>query len=158
MEWILFSIGFILILVAVAGSLLPLLPGPPLAFAGLLLQQLREPAPYTTGFLLLWVAIIITTMGLDYLIPIWGAKKYGGTRYGVWGCLLGLLAGGWLGPWGVVLGPLLGAYAGEWLAHQNTQQAMRAAWGSFVGFLAGSLLKLVLCFVMLFYLLQTWPG
>ena len=94
----------------------------------------------------------------DYLIPLWGAKKFGGGRYGIWGCSIGLLAGWWMGPWGVVLGPLAGAFIGEWLAHQNSQKALRAAWGSFAGFLAGTLLKLVLCFVMLFYLLQTWPG
>lgn len=158
MEWMLFFAGAFLILVAVAGSLLPLLPGPPLAFAGLLLQQLREPAPYTTGFLVLWAAITLTTVVLDYWIPIWGAKKYGGSRYGVWGCTLGLLAGWWLGPLGVLLAPLTGTFIGEWLAHQNIQHALRAAWGSFIGFLAGSLLKVLLCFIMLFYLLQSWPG
>lgn len=158
MEWLLFITGVLLVLAAIAGSLLPLLPGPPLAYAGLLLQQLREPAAFSWSFLLWWALIVIAAVVLDYLVPVWGAKQFGGTRYGVWGCTLGLIAGWWMGPWGVVLAPFAGAFLGEWLLHQNTNKAMRAAWGSFTGFLAGTLLKLLLCFGMLYYLLQTWPG
>lgn len=155
MEWFWIVLGLILCIVAIAGSLLPLLPGPPVAYVGLLLQQLREDKPFTTNFLLIWAAVVVVTLVLDYLIPIWGTKRYGGTKYGVWGCTLGFLAAFWMGPLGVIIGPFAGAFIGEIIAKQDHKHALKAAWGSFVGFLLGSLLKLVVCFFMLYYIIQS---
>lgn len=152
MEWLWIILGILLILTGIAGSLLPLLPGPPIAFAGLLVQQFRDPAPFSTRFLVIWAVVVVVTLVLDYLIPIWGTKKFGGSSYGVWGCTLGFLAAFWIGPWGVIIGPFAGAFIGEMIAKNDSKHALRAAWGSFVGFLFGSLLKLVACFVMLYYL------
>ncbi len=155
MEWLLIIIGFVLVLTGIAGSILPLIPGPPVAYAGLLLQQLREDAPFSTGFLLLWAGIVILSLVLDYMIPIWGTKKFGGTKYGVWGCTLGFLAAFWLGPWGVIIGPFVGAFVGEMIAQDNSTIALKAAFGSFVGFLMGSFLKMVICFFMLYYIITS---
>lgn len=155
MEWFWIVLGIVLCVVAIAGSVLPLLPGPPVAYIGLLLQQLRAEKPFTTHFLIFWFAIVVVALLLDYLIPIWGTKKFGGTRYGVWGCTLGFIAAFWLGPWGVIIGPLLGAFIGEMIAQNNSTAAMRAALGSFVGFLLGSFLKLVVCFFMLYYVISS---
>lgn len=152
MEWLLIIAGIVLSIIGIAGSVLPLIPGPPIAFAGLLLQQLRTDAPYSTGFLIFWAAIVIVSLVLDYFIPIWGTKKFGGTKYGVWGCTLGFIAAFWLGPWGIILGPFAGAFIGEMIAQQNSTIALKAALGSFVGFLAGSFLKLIICFFMLYYI------
>lgn len=146
MTWVV--IGIILVLAGLAGSLLPVLPGPPLAYAGLLLQQLRDPNPFTTKFLLAWLAVIIIVTLLDYYIPIWGTKKFGGSKYGLWGCTLGFIAAFWMGPWGVVAGPFLGAFAGEILANKTLQQALRAAFGAFLGFLGGSLVKILVCIAL----------
>lgn len=155
MEWLLIIIGFVLVLTGIAGSILPLIPGPPVAYAGLLLQQLREDPPFSTQFLLIWAGIVIVSLVLDYLIPIWGTKKFGGTKYGVWGCTLGFLAAFWLGPWGVIIGPFVGAFVGEMIAQDNSTIALKAAFGSFVGFLMGSFLKLVICFFMLYYIVSS---
>ncbi|MBY0478508.1 MAG: DUF456 domain-containing protein [Chitinophagaceae bacterium] len=155
MEWFLIVIGILLVLAAIAGSILPLIPGPPIAYAGLLLQQLREDAPFSSGFLLLWAGIVILSLVLDYMIPIWGTKKFGGTKYGVWGCTLGFLAAFWLGPWGVIFGPFVGAFIGEMIAQDNSKIAFKAALGSFVGFLMGSFLKMVICFFMLYYIITS---
>jgi uncharacterized protein len=155
MEWIWIIIGIVLVVLAIAGSILPLLPGPPIAYIGLLLQQLREPNPFTTKFLLIWGIITAATLALDYLIPIWGTKKMGGTKYGVWGCTLGFLAAFWMGPWGVIIGPFVGAFAGEMIAGQNSRKSFKAALGSFVGFLLGSFLKLVVCFMFLYYIIAS---
>ncbi len=155
MEWLWIILGIVLCIVAIAGSVLPLLPGPPIAYAGLLVQQLRTEKPFTTNFLLFWLAIVVVSLLLDYLIPIWGTKKFGGTKYGVWGCTLGFIAAFWLGPWGVIIGPLIGAFIGEMIAQNNSSAAMRAALGSFVGFLLGSFLKLVVCFFMLYYIIAS---
>lgn len=155
MDTIWIILGIILCVVAIAGSLLPLLPGPPIAFVGLLLQQLRDPNPFESKFLFIWAGIVVLTLILDYVIPIWGTKKFGGTKYGVWGCTLGFLAAFWLGPWGVIIGPFAGAFIGEMIAKQDSKHAFKAALGSFVGFLLGSFLKLVVCFFMLYYIIKS---
>ncbi len=155
MEWTWIIIGVILAIAGIAGSILPLIPGPPIAYVGLLLQQLRDDKPFTTNFLFLWAGIVVLSLILDYVIPIWGTKKFGGTKYGVWGCTLGFLAAFWLGPWGIIVGPFAGAFIGEMFAQQNSNIAFKAALGSFIGFLAGSFLKLVICFFMLYYILTS---
>ena len=155
MEWLWITLGIILCVVAIAGSVLPLLPGPPVAYVGLLLQQFRDPNPFTTKFLLIWAAIVVVSLVLDYLIPVWGTKRFGGTKYGVWGCTLGFLAAFWMGPLGVIIGPFVGAFVGEMIGGQDSKKSFRAALGSFVGFLLGSFLKLVICFFMLFYIIRS---
>jgi len=155
MEWFWIILGMVLSIVAIIGSLLPLLPGPPIAFIGLLLQQLRDPNPFDTKTLLIFLVVVIISLVLDYFIPIWGTKKFGGTKYGVWGCTLGFLAAFWLGPWGVIIGPFVGAFLGEMIGGQDSKKSFKAALGSFVGFLVGSFLKLVVCFFMLFYIIKS---
>lgn len=155
MDWLWIIIGVILCLLAVAGSLLPLLPGPPIAYLALLIQQLRDPNPFTSRFLWIWAGIVVASLILDYLIPIWGTKRFGGTKYGIWGCTLGFLAAFWMGPLGVIIGPFLGAFLGEMLAGQDSKKSFKAAMGSFVGFLLGSFLKLVICFFILYYIIDS---
>lgn len=145
-------LGFLLILTGLVGSILPAIPGPPIAFVGLWLQQLREPEPFTNRFLLMWVAIVLLVLVLDYYIPVWGTKKFGGSKFGMWGCTLGFLAAFWLGPWGIIIGPFAGAFLGELLANQPQQKAIKAAFGAFLGFLGGSLIKIVVCLLMGYYL------
>jgi len=144
-------LGAILLVVGLVGCILPLLPGPPLCFIGLWIQQLKSEPAFTVKFLGIWAAVTIAVTILDYVVPLYGTKKFGGSRYGVWGATLGLIAGFWLGPWGIILGPFVGAFMGELLANTDSQQALRAAFGSFVGFLFGTLLKLIVCFVMIWH-------
>lgn len=149
-------LGIILMLVGLAGCILPFLPGPPLCYLALLIQQLQSTPPYTTKFLLIWAGITVLITGLDYVIPLYGTKKFGGTRYGLWGCVIGLIAGLWLGPFGLIVGPFVGAFAGELVGNAASGHALRAALGSFVGFLFGTLLKLIACFVMGWYFIQAF--
>lgn len=152
--WII--LGSLFMLAGIAGCILPFLPGPPLAFIALLLQQLREPAPFSTRFLVWWAVIAAVVTLLDYVVPAYGTKKFGGTRYGVWGSTIGLILGLFIPPWGLIIGPFIGAFVGEMMANQSSQVALRAAWGSFVGFLLGTLLKLVVCLVMAWYLVVSF--
>jgi len=147
-------LGFILMAVGILGCMLPLLPGPPIAFAALLIQQLRTDSPFTPKFLWIWAIITVVVTALDYIIPLYGTRKYGGSRYGVWGCTIGLIVGIWMGPLGIIAGPFLGAFIGELIARNNSENALKAAWGSFVGFLFGTLLKLIACLVMAWYLVS----
>lgn len=156
MDVLLLVLGVILMLVGLAGCILPFLPGPPLCFAALLIQQLQSIPPYTSDFLLTWAGITIVVTALDYVIPIYGTKRFGGTKYGMWGCVVGLVGGLWLGPLGLIIGPFIGALAGELIGNAKSEHALRAALGSFVGFLLGTLLKLVACFVMGWYFIQAF--
>lgn len=149
-------LGVILMLVGLAGCILPFLPGPPLCYLALLIQQLQSFPPYTTDFLLIWAGITLLVTGLDYVIPIYGTRKFGGTRYGMWGCVVGLVAGLWLGPFGLILGPFAGAFVGELIGNARSDHALRAAVGSFIGFLTGTLLKLIACFVMGWYFVDAF--
>ena len=156
MDVFLLVIGSLLMLLGLAGCVLPFLPGPPLCYVALLIQQLQTNAPYTTRFLVIWAVVTVVVTLLDYVIPIYGTKKYGGTKYGMWGCVLGLIAGLWLGPVGIIAGPFAGAFIGELVANSSSEQALRAAFGSFMGFVVGTLLKLVACFVMVWYFVKAF--
>ena len=123
--WII--LAAILILAGLVGSVAPLLPGPPLSYVGLLLMQLTTNPPYTLTFMLVWAGIVIAVSALEYLIPVYGAKKLGGSKYGLWGCTIGLFAGIWFGPWGVILGPFIGAFLGELIASNQSGLAFKAA-------------------------------
>lgn len=156
MDIFLLVLGSLLMLLGLAGCVLPFLPGPPLCYVALLIQQLQTDAPYTTRFLVIWAVVTVVVTLLDYVIPIYGTKKYGGTKYGMWGCVLGLFAGLWLGPVGIIVGPFAGAFIGELVANSSSEQALRAAFGSFIGFVVGTLLKLVACFVMVWYFVKAF--
>ncbi len=147
-------LGIIIMLIGILGAILPLLPGPPLCYIALLIQQLRSDAPFTSKFLWIWAGITVLVTALDYIIPLYGTRKFGGSKYGIWGCTLGLIVGIWMGPLGIIIGPFVGAFIGEIIASNNSDQALKAAWGSFVGFLFGTLLKLITCVVMAWYLIK----
>lgn len=155
MDWLWITLGIILVLIGIAGSILPVLPGPPIAYAGVLIQQLRDPNPFSSKFLWIWAGIVVVSLVLDFIIPAWGTKKFGGTRYGVWGCTLGFILAFWMGPWGIIIGPFLGAFVGEMIAGQDSRKSFRAALGSFVGFLVGSLLKMTICFMLLYFVIKS---
>lgn len=151
MDMVLILAGALLMLVGLIGSVLPFLPGPPLCFLALLIQQWKDVKPFSSSFLWTWAAITIVVIILDYVIPAYGTKKYGGSKYGMWGCVIGMVAGFWMGPIGIIIGPFVGALIGELLYSSDSQVALRAALGSFVGFLFGTVLKLIVCGVMAYY-------
>ena len=140
-----------MILVGIAGSILPILPGPPLCYLALVIQQFQPVPTYSTNFLVVWAVIAVSVTLLDYVIPMYGTKRFGGSKYGMWGCTIGLVVGLFFSPVGIVLGPFVGAFVGEVLANNNSSNALRAALGSFLGFLLGTLLKFIVCVMMAWY-------
>ncbi|MBX2963870.1 MAG: DUF456 domain-containing protein [Cyclobacteriaceae bacterium] len=150
--WTVLACGFMI--AGILGSVIPLVPGPPLSFVGLLVLQLREQPTFTIKFLVSWLLVVIVIAVLDYAVPIYGTKKFGGSKYGMWGCMVGLVAGFWFGPIGIIAGPFVGAFAGELLATNQSEQALRAAVGSFIGFVFSTLMKLVVCLVMGWYFIR----
>lgn len=152
MDIALFILSGLLMFLGLLGAILPVLPGPPLSYLGLLILQLTEPTPFTTKFMIIWAVITVTVTAMDFLIPALGAKKYGATRYGILGTMIGLIAGlFFFPPLGIIIGPVVGALVGEYLFSRNHRQAGRAAFGSFMGFMVSMLLKLSASAIMLFY-------
>lgn len=149
-DYILLIAGFILIIVGVIGCLLPILPGPPLSYAAIILLHLSKFGQFSTETLIILGVVTGIVTILDFVIPILGTKKFGGSKYGSTGAAIGLIAGLFLGPIGLITGALLGAFIGEIIFKNNISYALKAAMGSFIGFLAGIGLKLAASGVMTF--------
>jgi uncharacterized protein YqgC (DUF456 family) len=152
MDTFLIVTGVALLLAGIVGCFVPVLPGPPLAYGSLILLQISSYNPFTEKFLVIWAIATILIVIADYYIPIWGTKKFGGTKGGVWGATIGLIIGILLfPPLGLIVGPFLGAFTGEMLNNQGSTKAFRSAIGSFIGFVAGTLMKLGISIVMGYY-------
>lgn len=152
MEIALAIIGVFTLILGFIGCFLPVLPGPPLAYISLLFLQLGPQKPFTTQFLLLAGAIVLLVTILDYLVPAWGTKKWGGSRYGMAGAIIGVIVGIFvLPPFGFFVFPLLGAMVGEMLGGSNTQRAFRSAIGTMIGLLLGTAIKLSITAFIAFY-------
>lgn len=154
MDVFLLIVACLLMLIGIIGCILPGLPGTPIAYVGLWIAQATDRIDFSWQFLLIWGIVTIIVSVLDYVVPAWGTKRFGGTKYGVWGSTIGVFVGLFAGPWGVILGPLVGAVIGELLGGKAAQEAIRAGWGSFVGILFGTVLKLICCGLMTVELIQ----
>lgn len=154
MDIFLLIIAALLILVGIIGCIVPGLPGVPLAYAGLWIAQATERIDFSWQMLLVWGIVTIVVSILDYVVPAWGTKQFGGTKYGVWGSTIGVFAGMFFGALGVIIGPLVGAVLGELIGGKEVAEALRAGWGSFIGLLFGTILKLVSCGLMAVALIQ----
>lgn len=164
MDTIIVVLGVVLIVLAAAGSVLPVLPGAPVAYGALFLLLLHSEGAANIGtkdFLIYGMAVGLISLA-DYFLPIWGTKKFGGTDAGKRGSFWGMILGVFvltplIGPMSILAGPLIGAYLGEVIAHKDHQTAFRSAWGSFLGFLAGTALKMVFCAVVLWkFIAAVW--
>ena len=146
----------IFVLVGIAGCVLPILPGPVLIFLGLLvLALLKDFSSPLTPTLMIVMAIltVIVTIG-DYMIPLWGAKKYGTSKWGIWGSVAGMAIGLLFSPFGMLLGAVIGAVAVEWLVQKEKGKAFKAGWGVIVGSLLGAVLKLGVSGMMTYYFIR----
>jgi len=163
MEIAVIVIGVILIIIGLVGSILPALPGPPLAYGALLLlffSPAAKAAYFANNYIWLIALGIITAIitAVDYLMPIWGTKKFGGTKAGSRGSTIGLVIGALLafftagiGAIAILLGPAVGAYIGEKQAGQTNQVAIQSAKGSFLGFIAGTAMKVFIVIAIAIY-------
>jgi uncharacterized protein len=159
MDITLLLIAFILMIIGMLGSFLPVLPGPPISWVGLLLLYLTKAVPmsYTVLGVTLVVALLVGI--LDYIIPAKGTKRFGGSKYGIWGTNIGLVVGILAPiPFGFIIGPFVGAFVGEMINDsKDSKKAFKAATGSFIGFLASTFIKFVVSVVFFgLFLLKVW--
>ena len=134
------------------GCFIPVLPGPPLNYLSLLILHFGTDKKFSETFLVTWALIAIGVTVLDYIIPVYGTKKLGGSNYGIWGSAIGIVVGIFLfPPIGIIVGPFLGAWIGEIISGKSGSLALRAAFGSLLGFIAGTLIKLIVSLVMTYY-------
>jgi len=152
MDWLYIFLGSIFILVGIIGCFLPVLPGPPISFLGILILQLTSNPPFSTEFIFFWGLITLAVTIMDYVIPVYGTKRFGGSKYGVIGSMIGLIIGIiFFPPLGIIIGPLVGAILGEYYSGKSSNRAMKSALGSFMGFLLGTFIKLIVSLVLAFY-------
>lgn len=156
MDYILLILSIILMLIGILGSFLPALPGPPISWIGLLCLYFVKEIPYNYTLLGVTLTITIVISILDYVIPAQGTKKFGGSKYGVWGTNIGLVVGLITPiPLGFLIGPFVGALIGELLFDRNNlNRAFKAATGSIIGFLASTFIKFVVTICFLGLLIQ----
>ena len=176
METVLIVVAFLLLVAGLLGSVLPVLPGPPLGFVGLLLLQWSGRGGFGPAFLWTWAAITVAVTVVDYFLPAWMTKRFGGSRLAVVGSVVGFVVGiVFFAPLGILLGPFLGALIGE-LIHgriragrnrgygmegespasgfEGMMKALKVALGSFLAFILGTGAKLVAGLFMLFYAIR----
>ena len=163
-QWIAIGIlilGWIFIVVAIIGSILPALPGPPLAMIPIFLLPIFHLYNYSwihILFIILLSIIVIASIILDYMLPGMMTKYFGGSKYATWGSTLGIILCVFittpLGPLAIIVGPFLGAFLGELYANKTWKEALKSATGTLLGFLAGTAGKLIICaFIAIYYLI-----
>jgi hypothetical protein len=143
-------------IVGIIGCLAPVLPGPPLSYIGIILLHLTRFGQFSKTVLIVLGIVTIVVTVLDYIVPIWGTRKFGGSKYGARGATVGLIVGFFLGPAGIIIGPLLGAIVGELIFKDDLKYAFKAGFGSLLGFLTGVGLKLAASLIMTFYFVKEW--
>ena len=148
MDIFLTIVGLLFMALGVIGSFLPVLPGPLTSWVGLLLLHLTDAIPMDASFLIITLIIAILIWILDYIIPAMGTKKFGGTKYGMIGTTLGLIVG-LLSPipGGIIIGPFVGALIGELANNADSKTALKAAFGSFIGFIASAFIKFIVAVI-----------
>ena len=153
----LFAIAALLVLVGIAGTILPALPGLPLVFAGMALGAWAGDFEYI-GIPVLVVLGLLTAFSLvvDFWATALGAKRVGASGKAVAGAIIGTFAGLFFGIIGLFAGPFVGALAGEMLHGRDVGQATRVGFGTWAGIVFGTVLKLALAFTMVGLFVLAW--
>lgn len=154
---ILYGFAAVLVLIGLAGTFLPVLPGVPFVFAGMALaaytghfEKVGKPVLIVLGLLTIFALLI------DFLAASLGAKRVGASRLAIWGAAVGAIVGIFLGPFGLLFGSFAGAVGGELLASRKAQHAARVGFAAWFGLLIGTLFKLALTFAMVGIFITAW--
>lgn len=154
LDIIFYFLGVIFVILGFLGCILPILPGLPLSYIGILFLHFTSQVQFSTSFLIGWLIVVLVIQLLDYILPIWGTKQFGGTKYGVKGSAFGLILGLLFSPWGIILGPFIGAVIGEIIGGKEFSIALKSGFGSFIGFLVGTLTKFIVAGILAFFVFK----
>lgn len=165
MDILLIIVAFVVLILGLIGDVLPGIPGTPVSYLALLIIHWTDKISFSTQFLVVTGLFALAITVLDYVVPVWGTKKFGGTKAGARGSTIGLiisvivlpLLGIVIGPFGIIGllgGPFVGAYIAEKKAGNDDTLAWRSAFGSFIGFLTGTLMKIIYTLVVGFFMVK----
>ncbi|MCD2257859.1 DUF456 domain-containing protein [Psychroserpens luteolus] len=150
MDIFLIILAAFFMILGIIGSFLPVLPGPLTSWVGLLIFHLADVVPMNWTFLIITFIFALAIWILDYIIPAMGTKRFGGTKAGMIGTSIGLIVGLFSPiPGGIIIGPFFGALIGELLNKAEFDKALKAAFGSFLGFIASTFIKFMVAMVFL---------
>ena len=150
---LLIVLGFLLIVIGIIGCVLPIIPGPPLSYCGMLLLSLAYNWKlFNLSFLVVMGIITVFVTALDYIIPLITAKKFGASKYSIWGSIIGMIIGIiFFPPFGLLIGAFCGAVLGELLNNMDSKKSLRAGLGVFIGTVINIFIKLGTSSVIAFY-------
>ena len=140
-------------IIGLIGSVLPILPGPALSLVGMICAYMTDGSTITQATLWVWGIVTLIVSILDYILPGYFSKMFGGSKAGITGATIGVFVGMFMGPMGIILGPFLGAVAGEMFNQRRTLgEAIKVGFGSLISFIVGSGMKLVVTGMMMYYI------
>ena len=143
-------IGILLSVVGIIGCFVTGLPGPPLNYLALILLHFTGIYEYSTWVLIGLGVLAAFILVVDFVVPVYFTKKTGGSNYGIWGCIIGLILGLFIfPPFGIIFGPFIGAVLGELISGKKGEEALKAGLGAFIGFVTGTLSKLVVSLLLI---------
>jgi len=152
MTTIIILICVVLLVLGVLGCFIPVIPGPPLAYAALLLVSIFTDYKFEDSFLVQWAGIVIAVTAADFWLQVYGVKKFGGTKKAINGTMIGLLVGIIVPiPFGFIIGPFAGAFIGAYLDEKDDLlKVLKIASGALIGFIGGVVLKLLVCIYLIY--------
>jgi len=151
MDTFLIVIAGIFLLLGLIGCFFSKIPGILLCYLGIVILQYSTVAEFSVHFFIKWGVLVIAVQGLDYLIPNWGDRRFGGSKKGVWGSMIGMFAGMYFGPIGIIASAVCGAFIGELFAGKESNQVIQQAIGSFACFILGTVSQFIVAGILIYH-------
>ena len=149
MDIFLLILSFLVVMVGIIGSIIPVLPGPLSSWLGLFIFSNISSVSVDSNILVFCLIIALIIFILDYIFPIYMSKKFGASRFGVIGASIGTIIGLFFFPIGIIFGPLIGAIEGELFLNKNFKNSVRAAAGVFLGLMVSGFTKVLVSLIFL---------
>ena len=154
MNELIYVVSFIFLLIGLIGAVIPVIPGPFISFVAVVLLYATSDLNITTKMVwILGVFMLMSTVG-DYVLQILGVKKLGGGKKAVRGTIIGTVIGLFLPPFGIIIGAFIGAFIGAKIESDNFSQALKIAFGAFIGFVLGTFVKLAYSIYVIYYIIK----
>ena len=154
MNELIYIVSFIFLLIGLIGTVIPVIPGPFISFVAVVLLYATSDLNITTKMVwILGVFMLISTIG-DYVLQILGVKKLGGGKKAIRGTIIGTVIGLFLPPFGIIIGAFIGAFIGAKSESDNFSQALKIAFGAFIGFVLGTFVKLSYSIYVIYYIIK----